>query len=423
VRSGVKRFPFIQAMAAMLLSICATASQAVANRLQEGWVGAWASAQILVDPANALPPAALKDMTLRQLVRVSLGGTRLRVRVSNAFGMTPVTITGAHIARAISQRASSIDSATDRQLTFSGVPSVIIPAGAEYVSDPVSISVPALTTLAVSMHFADLPTAETGHPGSRATSYVASGDQTEASQLQAATPIEHWYYLSGIDVQPATPSAAIAVLGDSITDGHGVRADTDRRWTDTLLERLKAGPATRALAVLNVGIGGNRVVDDGIGPNALARFDRDVLERSGVRYLIVLEGVNDLGVLTRDKPASPDKHRLLVGRMLSAYRQIVVRAHERGIKVIGGTIMPYAGSGYYHPNAVNELDREAINTWIRARGNFDAVIDFDSLMRDPAQPTRLRKDYDSGDGLHPSATGYRAMGEAVPLGLFGGGKR
>jgi lysophospholipase L1-like esterase len=423
VRSGVKRFPFIQAMAAMLLSICATASQAVANRLQEGWVGAWASAQILVDPANALPPAALKDMTLRQLVRVSLGGTRLRVRVSNAFGTTPLTITGAHIARAISQRASSIDSATDRQLTFSGVPSVIIPAGAEYVSDPVSISVPALTTLAVSMHFADLPTAETGHPGSRATSYVASGDQTQASQLQAATPIEHWYYLSGIDVQPATPSAAIAVLGDSITDGHGVRADTDRRWTDTLLERLKAGPATRALAVLNVGIGGNRVVDDGIGPNALARFDRDVLERSGVRYLIVLEGVNDLGVLTRDKPASPDKHRLLVGRMLSAYRQIVVRAHERGIKVIGGTIMPYAGSGYYHPNAVNELDREAINTWIRARGNFDAVIDFDSLMRDPAQPTRLRKDYDSGDGLHPSATGYRAMGEAVPLGLFGGGKR
>jgi lysophospholipase L1-like esterase len=423
VRSGVKSFPFIQAIAGMLLSISGAGLPAASRQAHDGWVGAWSSAQILVDPANALPPTALKDATLRQLARVSVGGARVRVRVSNAFGTSPLTITGVDIARAISPRSSSIDPATDRQLTFSGARSVVIPAGAEYVSDPVSISVPALATLAVSMHYANLPNAQTGHPGSRATSYVASGDQVRVLQLQAPTTVEHWYYLSDIDVQPAAPSSAIAVLGDSITDGHGVEANTNSRWTDVLLERLKAGAATRSLSVLNVGIGGNRVVDDGIGPNAVARFGRDVLERAGVRYLIILEGVNDLGVLTRDKPASPDEHRLLVARILSAYRQITARAHERGITVIGGTIMPYAGSGYYHPNATNEVDREAINTWIRVRGNFDAVIDFDALVRDPAQPTRLRKDYDSGDGLHPSATGYRAMGEAVPLSLFGGGRR
>jgi lysophospholipase L1-like esterase len=423
MRCRVKRFSFLQAIAAMLLSICAGAVPAASRQVQDRWVGAWASAQILVDPANALPRTALTDTTLRQLVRVGVGGTRLRVRVSNVFGTSPLRITGVDIARAISPRSSSIDPATDRQLTFSGARSVIVPAGAEYVSDPVSMTLPALATLAVSMHYADLPNAETGHPGSRATSYLAAGDQVAAAQLQAATPLERWYYLSGIDVQPAVPPAAIAVLGDSITDGHGVEANTNSRWTDVLLERLKASPATRSLAVLNVGIGGNRVVDDGIGPNAAARFGRDVLERSGVRYLIVLEGVNDLGVLTREKPASPEQHRLLVARILSAYRQIIARAHERSIKVIGGTIMPYAGSGYYHPGAANEIDRTAINTWIRARGNFDAVIDFDALMRDPAQPTRLRKDYDSGDGLHPSAVGYRAMGEAVPLALFGGGRR
>lgn len=422
MRSGVKRFSFIQAIAAVLLSIGAAASQAAASRSPSGWVGSWASAQILVDPANALPRTALKDTTLRQLVRVSVGGTRLRVRVSNAFGRSPLTITGVDIARAISPRSSAIDPATDRRLTFSGARAVIIPAGAEYLTDPVSITAPAVATLAVSMHYADLPNAETGHPGSRATSYLVSGDQLAAPQLEAATPVEHWYYLSGIDVQPATPSAAIAVLGDSITDGHGVEVNTNGRWTDVLLERLKGSPATRSLAVLNVGIGGNRVVDDGIGPNAVARFGRDVLERSGVRYLIVLEGVNDLGVLTRDKAASQDQHELLVSRILIAYSEIVRRAHERGIKVIGGTIMPYGASGYYHPDAANERDRWDINSWIRGPGHFDAVIDFDALMRDPAQPMRLRKDYDSGDGLHPSAAGYRAMGEAVPLKLFGGGR-
>jgi lysophospholipase L1-like esterase len=175
--------------------------------------------------------------------------------------------------------------------------------------------------------------------------------------------------------------------------------------------------------VLNAGIGGNRVVDDGIGPNAVARFGRDVLASNGVKYVILLEGVNDLGVLTRDKPASADQHRLMVASILAAYRQMIERAHDHGIKMIGATIMPYGTSGYYHPDAANEADRQAINSWIRSPGHFDGVIDFDALMRDPTQPSRLRKDYDSGDGLHPSAAGYRAMGAAIPLSLFSGARR
>jgi lysophospholipase L1-like esterase len=378
---------------------------------------------MLVDPKDALPPPVLKDSTLRQLVRVSLHGTRVRIRLSNAFGTSPLTIRGVSIARAISSSSPRVDHATIQGVTFAGAAAVIIPAGAEYVSDPVRMNVPALATLTVSMHFAELPKGQTGHPGSRATSYVAPGNQIAAQQLEAATLVEHWYFLSEVDVVQAAPSAAITILGDSITDGHGVKTDTNARWTDVLLERLKASLATRSLGVLNVGIGGNRVVDDGLGPNAAARFGRDVLERSGVRYLIILEGVNDLGVLTRDHPVTPADHQALVRRVVAAYAQIVAQARERGIKVIGGTIMPYGGSGYYHPDAAGEADRRTINVWIRTAGNVDRVIDFDALMRDPAQPSRLRKDFDSGDGLHPSVAGYRAMGEAVPLSIFTGGGR
>ena len=210
-------------------------------------------------------------------------------------------------------------------------------------------------------------------------------------------------------------AAAIVVLGDSITDGYGVQPNTDTRWPDFLARRLQADPRTRHLAVLNHGIGGNRMLLDGLGPNALARFERDVLAQPGVRYLILLEGVNDLGTLTRDAPATPEAHRALVEGIIGAYRQMVERARARGIRAIGATILPYGASEYYHPNALNEADRQAINAWIRAPGHFDALIDFDAMIRDPAAPTRMRADLDSGDGLHPSIAGYEAMAEAVPL--------
>lgn len=384
-----------------------------ATPAQRSWVSSWAAAQIPIDPKDSLPSG--QDLTLRQLVRVSAGGGAIRLRISNAFGNAPLEIRGVHLARASSVSSSRIDAATDKVVTFNGAPDVTIPAGADYLSDPVSANVPAFTTLAISIHFAGLPQRQTGHPGSRATSYFAPGNQLADAELRDARTVDRWYYLDGIDVQPLTAPAALAVLGDSIVDGHGVASNTNTRWTDYLAERLKG-----RVAVLNVGIGSNCLAESCVGPSVPARFGRDVLSRSGVRYVIILEGVNDLGMLTRDAPASPEAHRALVQRMIGALSQVTKRAHERGIKVIGATIMPYGGSGYYHPDAGNEADRAAINAWIRARGHVDAVIDFDALMRDPAHPNRLKKEFDSGDGLHPSPAGYRFMGTIIPLSLFGG---
>jgi lysophospholipase L1-like esterase len=373
-----------------------------------------------VADTDALPASATQNTTLRQLVRMTLGGSRVRLRISNVFGRSPLTISGVHVARAVSKDSSRIDPASDRSVTFAGSRTVTIPAGAEYVSDPVALPVPALTTLAVSVHLADVPKLETSHPGSRATSYFVPGDRLSAPELGGAATTDRWYFISGVDVEAARPLAAIAVLGDSITDGHGVALNSDTRWPDYLANRLQSSPATHSLGVLNAGIGGNRMLEDGLGPNAVARFDRDALARDGVKYLIILEGVNDLGVLTRDAPASPEAHRTLVHRMLAAYAQIIARAHDRGIKVIAGTIMPFAASGYYHPPAPTEADRAIVNAWLRAPGHADAVIDFDGIMRDPAHPERLRPDVDSGDGLHPSAAGYRLMGYSIPLSLFTG---
>lgn len=413
----------LPAAIAAALTCAAPASAVTRDQPETRWVGSWASAQAPVDVHDALPTTALKDVTLRQVVRTSVGGSRVRIRVSNAFGTAPLSIAGMNIARALSPSSSRIDPSTIHNVAFAAARDVIVPAGAEYVSDAVDMRVPAFATLAISMHFPEVPRLQTGHPGSRATSYASAGDQLSATELEGATAVDHWYYLSEIDVEPTGPSGAIAVLGDSITDGHGVVTNTNGRWTDVLAERLNRSPLPRSLSVLNDGIGGNRVLDDGIGPNAAARFERDVIARSDVKYLIILEGVNDLGVLTRDAPVSAAGHDALVQRMLTAYAQLVARAHEHGIEVIGATIMPYAGSGYYHPGAANEADRQAINAWIRTPRHFDAVIDFDRLMADPARPNYLAKEYDSGDGLHPSIAGYRAMGEAVPLALFTGARR
>ena len=383
-----------------------------AARPSPHWISSWAAAQIGVDPKDALPTG--QDLTLRQLVRVSAGGRTIRLRISNAFGNAPLEIRGVHVARAFSPVSSRIDLASDKTVTFNGAPDVTIPAGAAYLSDPVAMNVPAFTTLIISIHVPGLPQRQTGHPGSRATSYFAPGNQLSEPELRDARSIDRWYYLDGIDVEQSTAPAAIAIVGDSIVDGHGVIANTNTRWTDYLAERLKG-----RLALLNVGIGSNCLAESCVGPSVPARFDRDVLSRSGVRYVIILEGVNDLGMLTRDAPVSAEAHQSLVQQMIGALAQVTDRAHERGINVIGATIMPYGGSGYYHPDALNEGDRAAVNAWIRAPGHVDAVIDFDALMRDSAHPDRLRKAFDSADGLHPSPEGYRYMGRIVPLSLFG----
>lgn len=382
------------------------------------WIGSWATSQQIPEAQNALPATDLTDVTVRQIFHLSVGGTKLRVRLSNAFGTEPLHFTSVHIARPLPASSPAIDPASDRALSFSGNSDVIVPAGAEYLSDPIDYPLAPLANLAVTFHLDAPPTRETGHPGSRATSYYAHGDQVGAANLPNAVKNDHWWQVSEIDVLAPANAGDIVALGDSITDGHGATTNGNDRWTDVLAERLQGSAFTREIGVLNAGIGGNHLLEDGLGPNALARFDRDVLSRAGVHWLIVFEGVNDLGGLTRNGEVPSAEHSLLVRRILAAYQQMIFRAHAHGIRVIGTTITPYAGSAYYHPGPANEADRQTINQWIRASGNFDAVLDFDQVVRDAFRPDHLRPAYDCGDHLHPSPAGYRAMGDAIPLSLF-----
>jgi lysophospholipase L1-like esterase len=384
---------------------------------KEPWVGSWAAAVQITEPNNALSPESLTGATLRQIVHLSVGGSRIRLRVSNAFGTAPLHLLAVHVARPSSPASSRIDPGSDRAVTFNEREDVLIPPGAEYLSDPLDYSVAALSDLAITMQIETAPGQQTGHPGSRATSYLANNSPASSVELQAQS-IEHWYFLSGVDVSSSYQDRAIVILGDSITDGHGATTNGNDRWPDVLAARLQGSSSTRTVAVLNAGIGGNRLLADGLGPNILARFDRDVLARTGVRYLIVLEGINDIGQLTRTSVATDAQHEDMVRRMIGVYQQIILRAHAQGIEVIGGTIMPFAGSGYYHPGPSNEGDRQMLNVWIRAPGHFDAIVDFDRITADATQPDRLRPEYDCGDHLHPSPAGYRAMADAIPLSLF-----
>lgn len=371
------------------------------------------------EPQNMLPSGAMHDVTIRQIFHLSVAGRTVRLHLSNAFGTAPLQFTSVHIARPLSSSSAAIDPRSDSVLTFSGRAEVIVPTGAEYISDPIQYPVAALSNVAITFHLDALPEVETGHPGSRQTSYYVHGDLVSAPDLTGAKQVDHWYQISGIDVLAPRSAASVAVLGDSITDGHASTTNGNDRWPDVLAERLQAAPSTRDIGVLNQGIGGNHLLTNGLGPNALARFSRDVLAQAGVRWLILFEGVNDLGGLTRNGEVSAADHELLVHRILAAYQQIITRAHTNHIMVIGTTITPYIGSDYYHPGPWSEADREQINGWIRAPGHFDAVLDFDQVVRDPFHPDRLLPAFDSGDHLHPSPTGYRAMGNAVPLSLFG----
>ena len=382
------------------------------------WVGSWAASQQLVEPSNMLSPEDLHDATLRQIVHLSLGGNEIRVRLSNRFGTMPLHLTAVHVARPSSPGAGKIVPGSDKALSFSGLPAVTIPPHADYVSDRVSFPLNALSDLAITLHIDLSPGTETGHPGSRATSYITHGDLVSALDLPGAKAVEHWYFIAGIDVAAAQEASAIVVLGDSITDGHGATTNGNDRWTDILAQRLDAQPSTRNLAVLNQGIGGNHLLSDGLGLNALARFDQDVIAQPGIGYLIVLEGINDIGMLARTGEVPRAEHDALVRQMIGAYEQVIVRAHTCNIKVIGTTILPFVGSSYYHPGPSSEADRQAVNEWIRTPGHFDAMIDFDKVTRDPEQSERLLPSFDSGDHLHPSPAGYAAMAQAIPISLF-----
>jgi lysophospholipase L1-like esterase len=250
----------------------------------------------------------------------------------------------------------------------------------------------------------------TGHPGSRCTSYLQAGDLVVATALPAPVPVVHWYILSGVEVWADQPGGVLAILGDSTTDGRGSTTDQNRRWPDDLARRLQGDPRTVRIGLLNEGIGGNRLLHDGLGPAALARLDRDVLEQGGVRWLIVFEGVNDIGT----GPA--DDQEAIVREVIGAYEQIIRRAHAHRLCVYGATITPFGESFYFSP--AREAARQAVNRWIRTSGQFDAVIDFDAAVRDPANPTSLSASLDCGDHLHFSDKGYEVMAETVDLNLF-----
>ncbi|MFP5237461.1 MAG: SGNH/GDSL hydrolase family protein [Acidobacteriota bacterium] len=382
------------------------------------WVTSWGASQQIPEPYNALPKDDLRDATVRQIFHLSVGGSMLRVHLSNAFGTTAVHFTAVHIARPVLPVSGAIDAASDRALTFDGKADVIVPPGAEFVSDPIPFTAAPLSDVAVTFHLDTPPARETSHPGSRETTYYVHGDFVSAASFVEPKQVEHWFQVSEIDVQGKKNAAAVVALGDSITDGHASTTNGNDRWTDILARRLQADKKTRAIGVSNQGIGGNHLLTDGLGPNVLARFDRDVLAPAGVKWVIVFEGVNDLGGLARNPNATPEDHARLVQRMIAAYEQIIARAHAHGLRVYGATITPFVGSGYYHPGPASEADREQVNAWIRAAGHFDAVIDLDAVMRDPQHPDRLLPAYDCGDHLHPGPAGYKAMGDAVPLKLF-----
>jgi lysophospholipase L1-like esterase len=383
------------------------------------WVASWGASQQIPELQNALPTDDLRDATVREIVHLSLGGSALRVHLSNAFGTEALHFTSVHVAHPVSPKSSAIDATSDRPLTFAGNPDVTIPPGAEFVSDPIEMPVAPLSDVAVTFHLDASPAQETGHPGSRSTSYYVHGDAVSAPDLPDAKHVDHWYQLTEIDVRTGAKEAGVVVaLGDSITDGHGATTNGNDRWTDVLAARLQASKKTANIGVSNQGIGGNHLLTDGLGPNVLARFDRDVLAPAGMRWVIVFEGVNDLGSVARDGEVPAGQHAAMVEHVIAAYVQIIERAHAHGLRVYGATITPYVGSNYYHPGPLSEADRQAVNAWIRAEGHFDAVLDFDAVVRDPEHPDHLLPAYDCGDHLHPGPAGYKAIGDAIPLSLF-----
>jgi lysophospholipase L1-like esterase len=390
----------------LLLAPFAMYAQAKADH----WVATWGTAEALVLQAQASGPAGFRNQTVRMVARTSIGGQRLRIKVENAFGSSPVTIGAAHIA--LRGKDSEIVAGSDRALTFDGKPGCILSPGVERVSDPVDLKVAALTDLAVSLYFPGETGRPTNHGTGLHTTYISKeGDFTGQSAIADATTTESYYYLAAVDVEAPAEAGALVTFGDSITDGTRSTSNTNHSWPALLAVRLAHDKRTAAIGVANMGISGNRVLYDGAGASMLARFDRDVLSQSGVKWVMLLEGINDIGRIGTATPEAPTADDLI-----AAYRQFIEMAHTHGIKVIGCTLTPYEGAGY--AREAGEAVREAVNAFIRTGGAFDAVVDFDAATRDSANPKRIRPDFDPGDHLHPNDTGYQAMANGVDLSIF-----
>jgi lysophospholipase L1-like esterase len=377
---------------------------------EEHWVTTWGCGLQETEPGN-LPPVPLANSTLRQFLRTTIGGTTLRVRLSNNFGTNSVSINSAHIALAAGKGSAGIgeiNPATDKALTFGGESGVVVPSGEAVLSDPIAFDLPPLADVAVSMYFEKISTTNlTGHPGSRTTSFIVASNSVSDAGLPLAKKTAHWYVIAGIEVLASSAGKAIVVLGDSITDGRGSTTDGNGRWPDNLARRLSTNAPTAGVAVVNMGIGGNGIFG-GIGPSAKKRFDRDVLNQSGANWLIVFEGVNDLG--------SHNSTPAIATNLIAAYQQFIAKAHAQNIRVCGATITPFGGSGYF--SMEHEASRQTVNAWIRTNNLYDALIDFDATVRNPVTLTNLQSAYDCGDHLHLSPAGYRALADAIDLNRF-----
>lgn len=402
--------PFLTLLACAML---AAPAHAAPPKPSEHWVGIWATAVMPADAGSALPDEALRDATLRQRVKVLGEGRRIRLRLTNDHGTAPLILGAIHVALA-DGTAGATAPGSDRVVTFAGRAEASIPTGTYALSDPVDLPVTSGQSLSISLYFRAAPARQTIHHMALTSGQLASGDQTAAASLAGAKPVTHWWQIAAVEAEGE--GGAVAVLADSLTDGHGLATDSDARWTDVLAQRLKASGSK--LSVLNLGIAGNRVVRDGAGISGLARLDRDVLSQPGLTTMILFEGVNDLGSISRDGPVTPEIRARTVQGLIDGYRQVILRAHARGVRVIGATLLPFTGTGFYRSDADADADRQAVNTWIRTSGQFDGVIDFDAVVRDPAAPERLAARYDLGDHLHLSPAGYRALAQAVPLALL-----
>lgn len=392
----------------LLFVVCKSELTAISSTAEE-WVGTWRTAPQLVEERNNPPEPGLSHNTLRQVVRVSLGGDSLRIHFSNEFSTSPVTMKAVHIA--VSGDSSAIVPGTEQALKFDGQSEITIKPGTAVISDPFKFVLEPRTNLTITIYFGDTSPDVTGHPGSRTTSYLLTGNMVSKVDFSGAVQTDHWYIISGIDVIADESAAAVVVLGNSITDGRGSGTNKQNRWPDELAGRLQENPDTRQVAVLNQGIGGNCVLRECLGPSALNRFERDVIGATKVHWLIILEGINDIGQ-TQDSLAAVKA----ADDLISAFEQMIDNAHASGIKVYGATLLPFAGSFYDAP--YRQAARDTVNGWIRSSGRFDAVIDLDAALRDPDNPLHLLPAADTGDHLHPNETGHRMMAEAVDLTIF-----
>jgi len=351
------------------------------------------------------------NQTLRQIVHTSIGGSKARVVLSNAYGTAPLTIGAAHIA--LRDKDSAIQPASGRQLTFSGRPTVTIPANAIVYSDPVDLTVPALGDLAIDVYLpgtTNTPSPLTMHQAAFQTNYVSeTGNHVGVPALPTVATTQSWFVLSRVDVLASASVGGVVTVGDSITDGTRSTPNTNNRWPDQLMRRLAAQPGGSAVAIANAGIAGNRVLTDGAGANALSRFDLDALSYPCVTHVVVMEGINDIGQARQN--STPTAEDIIAG-----HKQLIERAHARGIRIYGATLTPFYGAAYY--TEVGEAKRQALNSWIRTGKAYDAVIDFDKATHDPSDPKKFLAAYDSCDHLHPNDAGYKAMADAIDLTLF-----